>query len=337
MKKDEVINRLCNMMNQAWEEIDPFAHEPCDCVCEDKGVRYQNAGKALDFMQVALVEAINRRRASASVSEATKCEGCDGHGITMPSQADPLGDVCPECHGKGASPTGGEESPTPKHGEALPWVKRAAEARDLADEEADRRTSEAPPRQSLDHVALRNLRDTLLAWDRGNAPTSALFDAIGQANAVLIEHRPNDAKPSPGDRVLVPGRVERHFPDGTSRILFDDPPGDGVFRTVATEILRPEQRADYPRNRAPLTHVAIRFRDKVWSLPRPYRHHHVIRMICWLDPDVDHVDGHGDDQGFLDATGRYLTRKQAFVSASENDQIKNGKIIGGVLTSEDLW
>lgn len=89
--------------------------------------------------------------------------------------------------------------------------------------------------------------------------------------------------------------------------------------------------------RPPLTHVAIRFQGKIWSLPCPYRHHHIIRMIIYLDPDVHHVDTHGEDQGFLDQDGRYLTRKQAEVNASINGQLKNDKIIGGVLTSEDLW
>lgn len=89
--------------------------------------------------------------------------------------------------------------------------------------------------------------------------------------------------------------------------------------------------------REPLTHVAIRFRDQIWSLPRPYRHHHVLRVISSLVEDLDCIDSHGDDQGFLDSSGRYLTRKQAAVSAMMNNQIKNGEIIGGVLTSEDLW
>ena len=89
--------------------------------------------------------------------------------------------------------------------------------------------------------------------------------------------------------------------------------------------------------RAKITHVALRFNGQIWSLPRPYRHHHIIGMIVHLNPDIRHVDAHGEDQGFLDETGRYLTRKQAEVSAALNDQIKNGKIIGGVLTSEDLW
>lgn len=45
----------------------------------------------------------------------------------------------------------------------------------------------------------------------------------------------------------------------------------------------------------------------------------------------------GEDQGFLDDTGKYYTRKEAEVIARACNQIKGGEIIGGVLTSEDLW
>lgn len=86
-----------------------------------------------------------------------------------------------------------------------------------------------------------------------------------------------------------------------------------------------------------ITHVAIRFQGKVWSLPEPYRHHHIFRVIVMLDPNVHQIDAYEEDQGFLDSNGSYLTRKQAQVNAELNEQIKNGKIIGGVLTSEDLW
>ncbi len=90
-------------------------------------------------------------------------------------------------------------------------------------------------------------------------------------------------------------------------------------------------------DRLPLTHVAIRFQGKIWSLPAPYRHHHIIRVIIMLDPDVTHVDTSQSDQGFLDSSGRFLNRKQALVNAELNGQIKNGKLIGSILTSEDLW
>lgn len=90
-------------------------------------------------------------------------------------------------------------------------------------------------------------------------------------------------------------------------------------------------------DRPKITHVALRFQDKVWSLPRPYRHHHIIRMIAYLDSEVDHIDAYGDDQGFLDAEGKYLTRNQAHVNATLNNQIKGNRLIGSILTSEDLW
>jgi len=60
-------------------------------------------------------------------------------------------------------------------------------------------------------------------------------------------------------------------------------------------------------------------------------------MIVELDPGCTGVDSRDEDQGFLDESGRYLTRRQAEVSAFYNDQVKGGKLIGGPLTSEDLW
>ena len=95
-------------------------------------------------------------------------------------------------------------------------------------------------------------------------------------------------------------------------------------------------------DRLPLTHVAIKFQGKVWSLPRPYRHHHIIRIIMYLDGqygdgELTGVDTSQSEQGFLDESGHFLNRKQAQVNAELNGQIKGGKIIGGVLTSEDLW
>lgn len=85
-----------------------------------------------------------------------------------------------------------------------------------------------------------------------------------------------------------------------------------------------------------ITHVAVRFQGKVFSLPRPYRHHHIIRVICYLDSDVDCVDAHGDDQGFLTDEGQYLTRNESEQHARACGQLTR-PIIGGVLTSEDLW
>jgi hypothetical protein len=85
--------------------------------------------------------------------------------------------------------------------------------------------------------------------------------------------------------------------------------------------------------RPPITHVAILYQGKVYSLPPPNRHFHLIRHIA-RETGAEHVDG---EEGFLDASGRFLRRKPAQESARQNGQIKGGKIIGGVLTSEDLW
>jgi hypothetical protein len=85
--------------------------------------------------------------------------------------------------------------------------------------------------------------------------------------------------------------------------------------------------------RTPITHVAIRFRGVVYSLPRPSRHHHVIREIIRLNPDVCSVSG--EEQGFLDESGRFLSRAAALVSAVKFGQLRAEP--RGVLTSEDLW
>ena len=96
------------------------------------------------------------------------------------------------------------------------------------------------------------------------------------------------------------------------------------------------------RSFEPITHVAILFDRRLWSLPRPYRHHHLIQVIRYLDPFIEHVDGtqgflDAGTQGFLDASGKFLTREQARLAAEANGQIRGGRLIGTVLTSEDLW
>ena len=74
--------------------------------------------------------------------------------------------------------------------------------------------------------------------------------------------------------------------------------------------------------RPKITHVAIRFQGKVFSLPAPNRHHDVIRKIA-EETDAERCDAHGDDQGFLDESGRYLMRGQALISALLNGQVKD--------------
>lgn len=91
-------------------------------------------------------------------------------------------------------------------------------------------------------------------------------------------------------------------------------------------------------DRPKITHVAIRFNNKTYALPAPNRHHHVIQFIIQENPDVETVDAYDDDQGFLDESGAYLTRRQALVNALLNNQIKDTqKVTAGILTSEDVW
>lgn len=87
--------------------------------------------------------------------------------------------------------------------------------------------------------------------------------------------------------------------------------------------------------RFPITHVAIRFQGKVYSLPEPNRHCDVVRLII-KQTGVTSVDVELEDEGFLDSSGRYLTRKQALVSAQLHNQVK-GKVIHHELYSENLW
>jgi hypothetical protein len=96
---------------------------------------------------------------------------------------------------------------------------------------------------------------------------------------------------------------------------------------------------ELPSKRPPITHVAVRFNEQVWSLPKPFRHQNIIRTIADLtgETSIDCNEDRGD-QGFLDATGRYLTRKQALVSALLNKQVKDENDIRcGMLFSEDVW
>lgn len=84
--------------------------------------------------------------------------------------------------------------------------------------------------------------------------------------------------------------------------------------------------------------MAVRFRETIYSLPSPKRHHDVIREIA-AKTGVETVSAYGEDQGFLDEEGRYLTRKQALEVAREEGQLRDGALGPrlGILFSEDVW
>jgi len=88
-----------------------------------------------------------------------------------------------------------------------------------------------------------------------------------------------------------------------------------------------------------ITHVAIKTDDKIWSLPKPNRHHNVLRMINNLFVDRNYET---EVQGFLDSNGRFLNRKDAFILAESNGQLDRSNhgdncYNGNELFSEDLW
>lgn len=107
---------------------------------------------------------------------------------------------------------------------------------------------------------------------------------------------------------------------------------DGYERIFGSKV-KPDPLREALENPQQITHVAIKYANKVFSLPAPNRHHDVIRMIGGINgPDV---------QGFLDANGVFLNRKLAFEVATQTGQIKRpdtlGTYQGSQLFSEDLW
>lgn len=80
--------------------------------------------------------------------------------------------------------------------------------------------------------------------------------------------------------------------------------------------------------------VRAAIRDKngvVYSVPVPGRHHNVIALM--REKGVSHL--RIDKQGFILSNGAFATRDEALVVARNANQVE--KIIGGTLTSEDLW
>jgi len=87
-----------------------------------------------------------------------------------------------------------------------------------------------------------------------------------------------------------------------------------------------------------VTHVAIKVRDEVYSLPAPNRHYHVIRhMVNELGFSTPIIGV----QGFLLENGTFVTRKEAMEIAVANGQYdKWHQLVTGkrkLLYSEDLW
>lgn len=86
-----------------------------------------------------------------------------------------------------------------------------------------------------------------------------------------------------------------------------------------------------------ITIVKAAIRDdlgKVWSVEAPGRHHHIIKLMR-ESGYTGHVGG--PRQGFVLSDGRFASREECYPIAKGNGQLKGGKMIGSILTSEDLW
>jgi hypothetical protein len=88
---------------------------------------------------------------------------------------------------------------------------------------------------------------------------------------------------------------------------------------------------------------AIKFLGKIWSVPKPGRHHHVIKHILDNNPDIVCVGG---VQGFLTSDNIFVGRREArIIAESANQLISQTNIEDGVpnkrthteLFSEDVW
>ncbi len=81
--------------------------------------------------------------------------------------------------------------------------------------------------------------------------------------------------------------------------------------------------------------VAIRHNRMVVGLPKPKRHHDVIRHMVNELGITPPINGSRFNQGFYTASGLFLNRMQAYAWVRKNGQCDNPK--SKILTSEDLW
>ena len=65
-----------------------------------------------------------------------------------------------------------------------------------------------------------------------------------------------------------------------------------------------------------ITHVAIIHQGKLYSLPKPKRHFHIIHLIYAQTKET--VDG---EQGFLDDQGNFLNRELALQTCNKLQSI----------------
>ena len=189
-------------------------------------------------------------------------------------------------------------------------------------------------------AALAEMR-ALFCFECGFQACNCAGRGTGEATSVCHEsdgkRRPMCGAPTNVEYWVTARREDVTCPQCIAdRLVEENAPPRGERRPIER---RPsEAQPSIEEQRPRLTHVAVRHKGVVWSLPEPFRHHHIFSIMNYLGVEGPFDGDIRDDQGFLDASGRYLNRRQALPSALLHDQIKNdGKLIGSVLTSEDLW
>lgn len=78
--------------------------------------------------------------------------------------------------------------------------------------------------------------------------------------------------------------------------------------------------------------AAIKHLNKVYSLPKPNRHHNIIQFIF----ETNGYYEQNSVQGFLTTDGKFVDREEAMIIAKDNNQVKE-TIMLTKLFSEDLW
>lgn len=81
---------------------------------------------------------------------------------------------------------------------------------------------------------------------------------------------------------------------------------------------------------------------KIWTLPRPARHYHIIwamnNVLDGMTPDIRSVVPARGVQGFITESGQFVGREIAFEIARRYDLFIHEKPLGSpCLYSEDLW
>ncbi len=72
---------------------------------------------------------------------------------------------------------------------------------------------------------------------------------------------------------------------------------------------------------------------RIWAVPPPGRHDKVIRLIY---DELGIFESQRAEQGFVDQEGVFMTRAKALIVARASGQVTD-KLLGSILTSEDLW